>query len=382
MRVRNLLPLVLGSVVVASATGCQFVAGTFVAAKDAQSKKGHSSSPPTKSNSQTKLDSLLDEKIEGYQREVALRFAAADFSWIDEEATKVREQKNRFPGGSFKLRALYKALITPRTANASDGDWEDHLASMERWIKQNPHSITPRVALGHTWKEYAWKARGGGYSGTVSDAASKAFQERLDRASKVLQEASALNERCPEWYLATLWVGIGQSWERADLDRMFQTGVEIDPHYYYLYQAKATYLLPRWYGEEGEAEKFAEESALRVGGHQGDIIFFTIYSQLLSMHDLTFMNTHQQARPRILDGFRAIEKLYGTSSHRLNEACFFAIGSNDPQMVVELFTRIGDNYDPEVWRSKNNFMMFRESAFQMARMESQKQGAQPATKTK
>lgn len=377
MRLRKLLPFVL-ALVVASATGCQFVASPFFAAKQqSQSQKAHSS------NSQTNPPPLIDEKVEAYRQEVSLRFAKADFSWIDGEAAKVREKKDRLPGGSFKLRALYKALIEPpQAANASDGEWQDLIASLERWIKQNPHSITPRVALAHALKDYAWKARGGGYSGTVSEAAANAFQERLVRASKVLQEASSLDERCPEWYLAALWVGIGQGWERADLDRMFQAGIEIDPHYYYLYQAKATYLLPRWYGEEGESEKFAEASAFKVGGHEGDIIFFTIYSQLLSMHNLTFMNTRQQARPRILEGFRSLEKLYGSSPHRLNEACYFAIGSNDHQMVAELFARIGDNYDPEVWRSKNNFMMFRESAFQTARMDSQKQGAQSSSKTK
>jgi hypothetical protein len=72
-------------------------------------------------------------------------------------------------------------------------------------------------------------------------------------------------------------------------------------------------LLPRWHGEEGEWERFVEESTLNVGGAEGDIIFFAVYSQMLSLHDITFMNTHQRAWPRLLSGFRSIEKLYGVA---------------------------------------------------------------------
>ena len=135
----------------------------------------------------------------------------------------------------------------------------------------------------------------------------------------------------------------------------------MEPTYYYLYQVRATYLLPRWGGEEGEWEHFAEEAATRIGGEQGDIVYFAIYSQMLSLHDISFMNTHRQAWPRLLSGFRAIDKLYGASPHRLSEACFFAITSGDHKVPEELFGRIGEDYDESVWRSRQNFEMFRSS---------------------
>jgi hypothetical protein len=227
--------------------------------------------------------------------------------------------------------------------------------------------VTAKVALATAWQQYAWKARGGGYADGVSRAAWQTFFERLERSATVLKEAAALKERCPYWYVTAIWVGIGQQWERKDLDRIFAAGVELEPTFYYLYQAKASYLLPQWGGAEGEWEQFADDSALRLGGHQGDIVFFTIYSQVLSLNGMTFMNSHQQAIPKLIAGFRSIEKLYGPAPHRLNEACFFAFLGNDVATTNELFNRIGDDYDESVWMSKQTFEMMRSGAQERAK---------------
>jgi len=369
MHSQKLLPLALACTIL-STTGCQLIVSPFLAS----AKKPQQPIVAPKPKPQPKSSS--SDEVDAYQQAVKLRFENNDFAWIDAEAKDLRVKQERLPGGYFKLRALYKALEAPPGSDeASDNEWQGHIARLESWIKQDPRSLTAKVGLGHAWKNFAWKARGNGYSNTVSTANNRVFADRLASASKVLKEASSLDERCPEWYVAALWVGIGQSWERPAFDRVFNSGVALEPNYYYLYAAKATYLLPRWYGEEGESEQFVEESARKVGGDQGKIIYFTVYARLLSLQGLTFMNTHEQARPKLLEGFQAIEKLYGTSPQRLNEACYFAIGSSDNQMVADFFTRIGDNYDPEVWRSRKNFEMFRQSAFMMAKADKDKASA-------
>jgi hypothetical protein len=42
---------------------------------------------------------------------------------------------------------------------------------------------------------------------------------------------------------------------------------------------------------------------------------------------LEFMNDHQAIAPRLLAGFRATEKLYGSSPQRLNQACLISFFS-------------------------------------------------------
>ena len=295
--------------------------------------------------------------------------------WIDHEASKVRVGEGRaLAGRILETSSTHDALEPPQTeGEASNGEWDTHITKIQRWMNRYPDSITARVALAATWKNYAWKARGNDYGDKVKDSGGRLFNERLATASRVLNDAAALDERCPHWFVMSLWVGIGQSWDRAAFERMFDAAVQFEPTYYYLYQTKATYLLPRWFGEEGEWERFVDKSTLKVGGHEGDIIFFAVYSQMLSLHDITFMNTHRQAWPRLLGGFRSIEKLYGEAPHRLNEACFFAFGAGDHRTALELFNRIGEDYDQPVWRSKRNFEMFRQAALTRDKAEREKQ---------
>jgi hypothetical protein len=287
----------------------------------------------------------------------------------------VRANKERLPGGYWKLRAVYAALEEPSTEKASDGDWDDLLQSLTTWVNSKPKSITAKVALATAWKGYAWKARGGGY--TVAEGGWEAFRKRLEKSQEVLSEAATLKEQCPYWFVTALWVGIGQGRDRDALEKLFDAGVKLEPTFYYIHQAKASYLLPRWFGQPGEWERFADEAALKLGGHQGDIVFFAIYSQMMSMHDITFMNSHHAAVPKLIAGFRSIEKLYGASAHRLNEACFFASSGNDSQATAELFDRIGEDFDLAVWRSKQSFGIIRQGFQLRQQREKLKQNPAP-----
>jgi len=339
-------------------------------------------SSPTSTTSASKSTASItvtDKEYAAYAEHVREKFRQPDFVWVDQEAHKDRLSKERLPGGYWKLRALYNALEEPaRGEKASDGDWEDLLNSLASWSKQKPTSVTAKVALAAAWQRYAWKARGDGTAETVSDTAWEVFGERLASARQALSEASDLKERCPYWYEIALWVGIGQSSGREALDKLFDAGVELEPTFYYLYQTKATYLLPRWGGTAGEWEKFAHDSALKLGGNQGDIVFFAIYSQMLTLHGMELMNSHQQDVPKLLDGFHSIEKLYGASAHRLNEAAFFGSMSNEVQTTAQLFDRIGDDFDESVWHSKQTYEIFRQGNQSRAKSAA----AQPQTVTR
>jgi len=372
MHFQKFLPLVLACGV-ASAIGCQLVASPFLTAR----QKAPAERPVPK----PQTNPLASKEFDAYRLEVSRKFASDDFAWIDSEARELRLTKQRLPGGSFKLRPLYRALEDPPEPNATAKQWEDHFARLERWVKQDPLSLTARVGLGSAWTNYAWEARGDN-AGDVNESDMEAFAERLVTAAKILNEASSLDERCPEWYVAALRVGIGQHWDRAAFDRTFLAAVELDPNYYYVYQAKAIYLLPRWYGQTGESERFAEESARNVGGPQGDIIFFAIYSRLLALKDKAFVATLHQVRGRLLDAFGSIDKLYGSTPHVLNEVCYFSYGSIEYQRVAELFNRLGENYDPTVWGSKENFDFNRKSALDAAKLNRGKRSSAGATNLK
>jgi hypothetical protein len=142
----------------------------------------------------------------------------------------------------------------------------------------NPQSTTAPIALADSYIAYAWDARGDGTADTVSDSGWKLFAEHMAKAKTILVDASASAKakNCPEWYAAMLGVAQGQSWDLDQTTALFEQAVASEPAYQYYYRAYANILLPQWSGEEGDAARFAEESANRIGGEAGDALYFLI----------------------------------------------------------------------------------------------------------
>lgn len=109
---------------------------------------------------------------------------------------------------------------------------------------------------------------------TVTNSGWKLFGQRLEQAKATLDEASALPSKCPEWYYAMQSVALGQGWDRRKVEELVERAIASEPGYYYYYRAHAYSLMPQWNGEGGDAARFAEQSADRVGGDAGDILYF------------------------------------------------------------------------------------------------------------
>jgi hypothetical protein len=301
-------------------------------------------------------------EYEAYQQKVRKQWANNNYEWLENEARKLSGSKERLPGGYWKLRVLYKSIEALTNSESSDESWQEHIARVEHWARQRPTSAMPRIILAEVWRAYGWKARGTGRANTLKPENWAPFNDRHEKTSKFLAEAAALEEKSPEWYVTALLAARVQRPDREAFERLYADAVGLEPYYYYLYQAKAGYLLPQWYGEAGEWERFAEITANQVGGEQGDIILFTIYSEMLSHSSLEFMETRRAIAPRLIAGFRAIDKLYGSSPQRLNEACLISLFADDNTIPAELMKRIGNAYDVNVWKDASTFNIFRQEA--------------------
>jgi hypothetical protein len=334
----------------ASMQGCNSMIRT-PAAHASQSRSSSSSKPP-------------DKPIADYQQLILQKYEQEDFTWLSSEASRTRSGKERLPGGYWKLRAFYDAVGQPAPADQSDRGWERVFTRLARWRQQQPKDATPLIALASAWFNYGWEARGDGYASSVSNSAWADFQKRLGTAAQWLEKAQTLNEGDPEFYHQALLVGRSLQWDRSVLERYFAAGTALEPTYYYLYQQKAVYLLPRWGGREGEWEQFADQAANRIGGEQGDVVFFAIYSLMKQMHNINFLIFHRQAAPRIVAGFRVIERLYGASPRRVNEACMASLLTDDPKTTAELLARADQDLDEELWEGRQRFEELRNEFWQ------------------
>ena len=151
---------------------------------------------------------------------------------------------------------------------------------------------------------------------------------------------------------------LGQD-SRESYKEIFAEAVHTYPSYTPFYFMKVWHLQTRWYGGPGEWEAFAKESADRVGGEAGDIL----YAQILwYVHDNRFYgNPLGQTAiewPRARRGFEAIRHRYPDSVFALNEYCFLsglAPGDRAP-LMRQLFGELGNRVDLKVWKTTEKFV--------------------------
>jgi Domain of unknown function (DUF4034) len=273
------------------------------------------------------------------------------FDELDRMAYELRSQKTRATGGSWKLTEFYGALDKPML---SDKDTLDHIAHLKRWIAQRPDSITARVALATSLHRWAWVARGNGMANTVTDQGWKLFNARIQESLDVLNAASKLRERCPQWYTEMMIVGLAQGWDEAKMRELFEQGIQLEPEYFDLYKQMAMYLLPKWEGKPGEAVNFAASAADQVGGDQGDQIYFHIAVSVVGKNGSEF-GVKEMDWARIQRGYQAITAQYGVTGRLKNKMAWFAYKYGDAAVARQQFELIGDQWDRGVWRDRGRF---------------------------
>jgi len=111
------------------------------------------------------------------------------FDELDALAAQLRASKERLRDGAWKLNAFYMGVGAPPDDDATDNGWESHLNNLRKWLSHSPDSITAHVALADALLNYAWEARGTGYSNTVTQEGRRLFNERMAMAGEVINDA-------------------------------------------------------------------------------------------------------------------------------------------------------------------------------------------------
>jgi hypothetical protein len=302
--------------------------------------------------------------IKEYKEAITDLLERLDFDKLDRISDAARSSKARFPGGLWKLHNIYSALDEPE-GHFTDEDWNTRLLLLKRWTATKPNSITARVALAGAYASYAWDARGNGTSDSVTDSGWRQFNERLEKAKAILDEDSPLTSKCPETYVVRQQIAQGQGLEQETV--LLKHAIAFESTYYYYYRIHATLLLPKWYGQDGDASKFTAESADVVGGKDGDILYFQIAGGLVCPCDEPEFN--RMSWGRIQKGFAAAEQKYGSSITNLNLFALMAAKFDDSVTADAAFKRIGNNWDQNTWITETYFNQIKSWASQIGPLE-------------
>jgi hypothetical protein len=298
------------------------------------------------------------ESEDAYRTRITDYFYKQNYEQLEKEAEEAQTTKARFPGGVWKLYVFYEALdAAGRSNKATENDWMYYQFLTQEWMKQRPDSLTARIARAEAYLNYGGHARGDGYADTVTDDGWKLFHSRVEAARIELNRAAKLKEKSPYWYEAMQHVAKAQGWSKSDAKELFEQAISFEPTYYHYYREYAGFLLPKWYGEDGEAEAFAEETAKRVQGREGLFLYFEVVSVITCPCGGEDAAEHLKrlSWPRIKQGYEALAQLYGTSKLKRNRYASMAFSANDFATARQMFTEIGEDWEPAVWWNKTNF---------------------------
>lgn len=290
------------------------------------------------------------------------------FESLDRFADRARADRERLPGGYWKLSAIYGGLGRPESGNrAPAAEWEFHLGKLKSWAERHPSSVTARVGLAQAYANYAWDARGDGSANSVKPEARRLFRERLELAQSLLESARSARPSCPHWYDVMMRVALGLNWDAESHERLFQEATAFEPAYRDFYVRKAFYLLPQWHGRPGEWGRFAAEAADRQGGREGSALYFALVASVSDVsgdqvRKGTFFSAQGLSWERFRRGLADAESVYGTTVLNDNRACLIAATMKEKELARELFERIGEGCHSGVWRGQKEFEFYRDWA--------------------
>jgi hypothetical protein len=270
------------------------------------------------------------------------------FAELEKTANQLRVDKATFPDGAVKLHFFYEAFSAPKSKN-NDG-WIRFMSKLKAWVAKYPNSTTARNALAFGWMNYGLEARGGGYANTVTAAGWRLLAERLDNAEALLEKKNSVpGEYCPERYDLLLSLAKAKGWEAAHFESIFHAAITFDLTYPHFYLQKAEYLNPKWHGNEGDWQRFAEETAKIP--ENGKILYMRLaWSQYLEGR-FKSLEEASISWPLLKQGFIDARHSFPKSPWLLNNFCKFACLAGDKETARPLFLEIGDRPYIEAWNT-------------------------------
>lgn len=293
-----------------------------------------------------KLDDLapVDEWIGEEEADLRRLVWSRRYDVLDETARRYRVSGERMPEGRWKLAIFYRALASPN----DPGRWNQWIDALSEWTRREPQSVAARTALGEAYAAWAWDARGGGWASEVADTGWRIFRERLELARAELEQAVAMEEKCPGAYAALIAVGTAAGMDRGEVDRLFRDGVNIASGYHSLYFNRAAYLMPRWNGRAGEVASFAAEAADATAAQEGDGMYARIAWIMAGFGEPDSFEVIGMDWERIQRGFIDLMEIHPETLRLPNTLCYLAWRAGDRETADKLRDFLGARIEQEM----------------------------------
>lgn len=261
----------------------------------------------------------------------------------------LRANNSKYRNGRGRLWRYTWAALTREHHTMTEEDFKRSFEWLEGWLKAHPKSINARLSMANVWEKYAFFARGGRVAPQTAEAQLQTFAERSEKASKYLDEIQEITDQVDNVY-RRLRIELSKgSGEKPDVNLVYD-GLKDDPRNLELVHGMAICLLPRWFGEPGELEKFADEVVRRTKKSCGQLQYVTAAVAVKEFLKSYLLDTHDFDYARLKQGFRDLERLYPESREHLDDEVHFAFMAGDLETVYANMAKLGDHPHPDSWK--------------------------------
>lgn len=259
--------------------------------------------------------------------------------------------------------AAYEALALVRR-NRQAGFDEVYAAYAKACPPDDPW---PHVFNGNRQIKYAWEARGNGLADTVTDEGWRLFHERLNLADRELKRAWELDPTNAKAATAMISVELGLRGDRDEMEKWFGRALAADPDNFDACIVKLQFLLPRWHGSHEEMVAFGRE-CLAGQNWTGNLPYVLVRAHSDVAREMVEPQQYL-AQPHVWDDIRSVHEGFlkafpdapRAAWHR-NRLAKWACDCSQWDAAWEAFSRIGDNPDLTVFRSRALYNYYRRKA--------------------
>lgn len=241
------------------------------------------------------------------------------------------------------------------------------------FAKEFPDSSILNYVDGDFFVEYAWDARTGKWAHEVTEEQFKEFGNMLYRAKDALEKSYEMDRKNFLAASKMIPVMMGLSRPRSEMEEWFDRATTANPKFLYSYNAKMTYLEPKWLGSAEEMIEFGRE-CVKNGQWKTNIPF-----QLIGAHErLSAYIPREPEKPNTDPRYPYFERQGVWEDIRL--VCDGYLKDNPENLLIrskyaryacmckkwsaakEQFDILGDKIDQSVFAAEHEYASYKEMA--------------------
>lgn len=261
-------------------------------------------------------------------------FSDNRFSELESAYQKWCTGEDRFPDGRWKIRAFRNGLYEFFSGSSPKANF----SSIKEWQAQYPNSNAARLAEAIYWSNSAWRARGTGFSGSVTKEGRILFSERIGKSRDILNKVGERHFDCPLFYSLMIDLMVEQQEEWKSIKEIFERGRRKFPENHDIYFSAARAQSPRWGGSIEAYEAFARTSAAQTKSFEGMGMYARLYWIEDSEHGIPFSKDSKQPPlwRDLKEGYEDIIKRNPLSLHNTGRFASLACRAGDKEAYISL----------------------------------------------